>query len=110
MKKMIALICLLGLTCTVDAATIASLTNGAVSGTGTLQVHTGVLGGILISADGTNTVTVIVRVTNESGSQIFDLQTKSPALIVGPIWCNGKTQVYYSVTGTNGAAQFYEWR
>lgn len=94
---------------TLSAANITARTDGAVTGTGTLSIPSGVLGGILISADGSNTVTVLVYLNDSSGKQVFDLTTKSPALIIGPIYLEGKNTIYYSVSGTNGAAQFYQW-
>jgi len=81
---------------------------GALTGTGTLTCESRIMGGVLITADGTNNATVIVRKDNSSGKQIFDLVTKSPAFISGPISL-GSQILYYDVSGTGAAAQLYEW-
>ena len=84
-------------------------TDGALAGTGTLTLENRILGGVLITADGTNNATVIVRKDNSSGDQIFDLVTKSPIFITGPISNKGSQTIYYDVSGTGAAAQFFEW-
>jgi hypothetical protein len=90
------------------------VTNGAVAGTGTALLESRILGGVLISTDGTNAAVVTVQKDNSSGRQIFSISTKSPIFIAGPIanrdTDNSTSQVaYYSVTGTGAAAQFFEW-
>lgn len=83
--------------------------DGALAGTGTLVCESRVMGGVLITADGTNNATVIVRKDNSAGKQIFDLVTKSPIFITGPIALDGSQTLYYDVSGTGAAAQFFEW-
>ncbi len=82
--------------------------DGAVTGTGTHTFDSGILGGVLITADGTNDVTVTVQRDNSSGTTVFDIVTKTPIFIAGPLDI-GSTSGYFSVSGTGGAAQFYEW-
>ena len=83
--------------------------DGALTGTGTFVLESRILGGVLITADGTNTATIVLRTNDVNGKQIFDLATKSPAFPTGPIR-NGESQtVYYDVSGTGAAAMFYEW-
>ena len=88
-------------------------TDGSITGTGTFVLESTILGGVLITADGTNAATVIVRYVNSSGKQIFKLVTKSPIFITGPLsnrdGGNTSQTAYYDVSGTGGAAQFYEW-
>lgn len=89
-------------------------TNGAVTGTGTAPLESRILGGVLISTDGTNAAVVTVQKDNASGRQIFSISTKTPIFISGPIanrdTDNSTSQVaYYSVTGTGASAQLYEW-
>ena len=84
-------------------------TDGALTGTGTLTCESRILGGVLITADGTNNATVIVRKDNSSGDQIFDLVTKTPVFITGPITNKGSQTLYYDISGTGAAAQFFEW-
>ena len=88
---------------------LRAITDGSVTNTGTVDVPNRVLGGVLITADGTNNATVIVRKTDSNGTQVFKLVTKSPVFVAAPISMEGATQAYYSVTGTGAAAQFYEW-
>lgn len=83
--------------------------DGALAGTGTLTCESRIMGGVLITADGTNNATVIVRRENSSGKQVFDLVTKSPIFITGPIGLVGTQALYYDVSGTGAAAQFFEW-
>lgn len=84
------------------------VSDGSVTGTGTLQFDSGILGGVLITANGQNDTTVTMQITNSSGSKVFDIVTKSPIFVAGPI--NLGVQIgYYAVSGTGAAAQFYEW-
>jgi len=84
------------------------VSDGSVIDTGTLEFQSRILGGVLITANGINDTTVIVRQNNSSGKQVFKIVTKSPIFVAGPINL-GSQAGYYDVTGTGGAAQFYEW-
>ena len=84
------------------------VSSGSVTSTGTLTFNSRILGGVLISADGTNAVTITLQKDNSSGDEVFDLVTKSPIFVAAPISI-GSNAGYYSVSGTGGAAQFYEW-
>jgi hypothetical protein len=57
---------------------LKALTDGSVTGTGTLALPTQILGGVLITADGTNDATVTVQRNNSSGLTVFELVTKTP--------------------------------
>jgi len=84
------------------------VSDGSVSGTGTLTFDSGTLGGVLITANGTNDATVTLQEDNSNGTRVFQIVTKSPIFVAGPIRI-GSTSGYYSVTGTGAAAQLYEW-
>jgi hypothetical protein len=89
-------------------------TNGTVTGTGSIILESRILGGVLITTDGTNAAVVTVQKDNASGRQIFSISTKTPIFIMGPMGNrdtdNSASQIaYYSVTGTGAAAQLYEW-
>jgi hypothetical protein len=84
------------------------LTNGAVSGTGTVTLQGRLLGGVLITTNNTNAVTVTVQRTDASGTEVFDISTLSPGFHVAPIDVGAAT-LYYSISGTGGAAQLFEW-
>lgn len=79
-----------------------------VTETGTLEIDSGILGAVLISADGTNAVTVILRRDNSDGDVVYKMVTKSPMFTAHPIVIESHV-LYYSVTGTGGEALLYEW-
>jgi hypothetical protein len=83
------------------------LTNGKVTGTDTVACPSTILGGVMISTDGTNAAVVAVHVTSAAGTKVFDISTKTPMFIVSPI--EAAENIYYSVTGTGASAQFYGW-
>ena len=90
------------------------VSDGTVAGTGVIQFSSNILGGVLITADGTNAAVVTLQADNSDGITVFSISTKSPIFVAGPVSivdANGDTTVagYYSVTGTGAAAQFYEW-
>lgn len=81
---------------------------GALTSTGTITCESRVVGGVLITTDGTNAATVVLYRDNSSGAQVFDLSTKSPIFVAAPISLGSQT-LYYDVSGTGAAAQFFEW-
>jgi len=86
----------------------------ATGGTGTLTFNSRILGGVLITANGTNDATVTLQSNNASGFTVFKLVTKSPIFVAGPISIKDANDDptnagYYSVSGTGAAAQFFEW-
>jgi len=85
------------------------LTDGKISGTGTVSLNYGrLLGGVLVSTDGTNAAAVTVRKVNASGERVFDISTKTPGFFcLSPIDAGAQT-LYYSITGTGASAQLYE--
>lgn len=87
--------------------TLLAGVGGLITGTGTVAVPSGIVGGINISADGTNAAVVVLRKNDASGEIIFSQSTKSPMLAVAPF--NAAQTVYYSVSGTGASAQFFEW-
>ena len=86
-----------------------ALTDGKVSGTGELEVQSGILGGVLITTNSSNAAVVSVQRNDADGEKVFDLSTIAPALIIGPISMKGTKTAYYSVTGTGASVLFYEW-
>ena len=93
---------------------LRALTDGRVSGTGTvvLEGHHqpgGKLGGVLITTDGTNAAAVTVQKDNASGKAIFSISTKTPMMVTAPMDAEGTSALYYSITGAGAAAQLYEW-
>ena len=88
---------------------LKALTNGGVTSTGTITCESTVVGGILITTDGTNAATVILRRDTSGGKQIIDISTITTMWISGPFSMEETDQLYYSVAGTGAAAQLYEW-
>ena len=88
---------------------ITALNDGSVLGTGTVTVDSGILGGVLITTDGTNAVTVILKRDDNDGKVIFQLVTDSTQFIKAPISLEDTTQLYYDVAGTGAAAQLFQW-
>lgn len=88
---------------------LRALTNGAVSGDQTLEVKSGILGGVLITADGTNNAVVTVRRVDNAGKPILQVTTKIPLFPTAPFHLEDATSIFVSVSGTGAAAQFYEW-
>ena len=86
---------------------LRSKTPGSVAGTGTITMASPILGGVLISADGTNAATAIIRKTNDSGEVIFHVVTKTPLWVGAPV--EAASAIYYSVSGTGATAQIYEY-
>ena len=84
------------------------VSDGDVTGTGTLTFQSRILGGVLITADGSADATVTLQQDNSDGFTVFKLVTKSPIFIGAPINLSSQAG-YYSVTGTGAACQFYEW-
>jgi len=84
------------------------VSDGSVAGTGTLKFNSGLLGGVLITANGTNDTTVTMQKDNSSGSKVFQIVTKSPIFVAGPLRV-GSQVGYYSVSGVGSGCQFYEW-
>lgn len=93
---------------------LKALNDGSVTGTGTFAFSSsyqgGILGGVLITADGTNAATVTVQRNDANGKTVFKLVTKQPILIKAPISMEGAQLGYFSVSGTGAAAQFFEWQ
>ena len=87
---------------------LVSVTDGSVIDTGTITFQSRILGGALITADGTNDATVTLQRDNSDGFNVFKLVTKSPIFIAGPISI-GSQIGYYSVSGIGSACHFYEW-
>lgn len=89
------------------------ITDGSISGTGVASCPSRIIGGVLVSADGTNAATIILRTNDSSGKRFFHVVVKSPVFITGPFGAidgNASTpNVYYDISGTNASAQLYEW-
>jgi hypothetical protein len=88
---------------------LKALNSGRVSGTGTVTVNSEILGGVLITTNGSDAVTVTVQRVDSGGKTIFSVSTTVPMFAAGPMSLEKSDAAYYSVSGTGGTAQFYEW-
>lgn len=88
---------------------LKALTNGSVTGTGTLDVESRIVGGILITTDNSTQGTVRIRRDNAEGKQIQEVKTVTSMWISGPFSMEGTNKVFFDVSGNNCEAQFYEW-
>jgi len=87
---------------------VRPISNGAISGSGTLVLTGSRLGGTVISADGLNNAVVEIRKNNATGDVLLDLSTKIPFVETAQILCADTSVIYYSISGTNAKAQIYE--
>lgn len=83
------------------------ISGGQISGTGILLCPSGILGEVNIVADGTNACTVVIRENDSSGRIVYQTSTKSPFDTQAPR--RAARNIYYSITGTGGTAQIFEW-
>ncbi len=93
---------------------LTPLTAGTISGTGTVTLegqfgNAGTIGGVLITADGTNDATVTLRKDTATGTILFDIVTKSPIFVSGPFRSDSTKTIYYTISGTGASAMLYEW-
>lgn len=83
---------------------------GKSTGTKIIAVPTTIIGGILITADGTNDTTVTINKApgGVAGSEaVFEIVTKSPLFVCAPF--DAADHVQLAVSGTGAAVQLFEW-
>ena len=89
------------------------LTNGDVSGTGTVQCGSnegsGILGGILITTDNSTLGVVSIKRNDTNGKEIIKISTKTTMWINGPFSMEGTNNVFYNISGSGCSATLYEW-
>lgn len=85
---------------------IAALTSAPLTGSGTIAIEGGLLGGYKLNADGTNNATLILRKDSASGDLLIDTNTVVGEHVVMPMKCS--TVLYYSVAGVNADVMLFE--
>lgn len=80
---------------------------GKISGAGTITLSGMMIGGVLVSTDGTNAAVVQIRKINAAGSIVFDISSKNPIWVMGPL--EAGNVIWYSISGTGATAQIFEW-
>jgi hypothetical protein len=88
---------------------LRALTNGAITAADTVTVKSGIVGGVLITADGTNNAVLVVRRTDSAGKPIINVTTKIPLWVTGPFHLEDTERAYVDISGTGAAVQVYEW-
>ncbi len=83
------------------------ITNGRTSGAAIVACPSRLLGGVLISVDGTNAGTVTVRKDSATGDVVFDMVAFRPVFFSKPMLASDV--IYYSISGTGCTAMLYEW-
>ena len=84
------------------------LTSSSISGTGTINLQGNTFGGALVTTDGANAISIVIREQGPSGKQIFNISTISAGPMTMPIDVQSKI-LYYSISGTGATAMLYEW-
>lgn len=87
---------------------LREISNGQISGTGTIECPSGILGGANILANGEDEGTVVIRADDEAGPVLLEVTTALPTFPVAPIHAGTRT-LHYSITGTGCTAQLYAW-
>ncbi len=85
------------------------LTNEAVTGTGSVECRSQILGGILVSTDNSTVGTVIINREDTNGKEIIKIKTATTMWINGPFSLEGTSTVFFNVTGNNCEVHLYEW-
>lgn len=88
---------------------LRALTNGAITAVDTVTVKSGIIGGVLITADGTNNAVLAIRRVDASGKRIINVTTKIPLWVTGPFHMEDTDRAYVDISGTGAAVQVYEW-
>lgn len=89
-------------------ARLREISNGQISGTGTLTCKSEIIGGFFLDANGSATATIVLRKDNSGGEVIVDYSSTSPLSVFAPF--EAAQTVYYSVTGTGASAEIFEWQ
>jgi hypothetical protein len=85
---------------------LKSATNGSTSGTGTVELDSTTVGGVLVSTDGTNAAVVVVKDGDNNGDVVVSYSGLEAIWIDGQFYCQSGT-AYYSITGTGASAQIF---
>lgn len=88
---------------------LRALTNGAINAAASIVVKSGIVGGVLITADGTNNAVLTLRRVNSTGKPIIQVTTKIPLWVNGPFHMEDTSDAYVDISGTGAAVQVYEW-
>ena len=90
------------------AGDVRPISDGAISGTSTIDLDEKLFGGVDLNCDGTNAGTVVIRDENASGKIIIDTSSITGKTIIAPFRAKSGT-IHYTISGTGATATLYEW-
>lgn len=90
------------------AGDVRPLSNGTLTGTGTLNLEGYLFGGVDLNSDGTNAGVVIIRDGSSTGTILLDTSSVVGKTIIAPFRCPSQI-VYYDISGIGADAMLYEW-
>jgi len=87
---------------------LRALSNGKITGTGTIELSGFKSVKVLISTNNTNAAAVILRKNDSNGEKIFDISTITAGdFPSNPVLVDGANVIYYDISGTGASAQIY---
>jgi hypothetical protein len=87
---------------------LRALTNGKVSGTGTIELEDCKAVKVLVSTNNSAAAAVILRKNNSEGEKLFDISTITAGDYPSqPVLVDGTNTIYYDISGTGASAQIY---
>ena len=81
------------------------ITNGAVSGSETIDCPSSLFGGAVVSPREGEVCSVVIRATNSSGPIVWEISTSQALCISAPY--RATPRIHYAIVG--GSAQLYQW-
>jgi hypothetical protein len=89
---------------------LRALTDGKVSGTGTIEIKNGNVVA-LVSTNNSAAAVVVIRRNNDQGKKILDISTITAGMYppTYTVDAEGAKQIYYDISGTGASAQLYEY-
>lgn len=88
---------------------LVPLTAGQVSGTNSVNLDGNLLGGFLLTADGTNLATITLRDGDASGTILVQLSSVDSLGFTAPIRAESGV-VHYVISGTGATGMLFEWK
>ena len=87
---------------------LTPITNGAIAGTGTFNLKGNVIGAVVMSANGTNAGTILLREGSATGRVLFDV-TNLYSLQFNIQVTSTTSKIHYAISGVGCKAMFYEY-
>jgi hypothetical protein len=91
-----------------QAGHIKPITDGAIAGTGSIDLDGNIFGGFILNADGTNSASIEIRINDSAGEVLVDANSTISEAVFAPFRATSG-RIYYSISGTGASASLYEW-